>query len=448
MEFKTKFIIVFFILNLVISSFYLDSWQNGNTVSRALPIITYFESGTFSFDKYHEETCDKSNINGHYYTDKAPLPTYVVLPFFGILVKTGIITPDANGSLLGPQIFLLGGFLTGSLPFAIIVLMAFLAIRNKELSFSPIFLSMLPFYGSFIFVYAGTYFPHIFSGFLLLCSFLCLKKSKYLIAGLLAGLSFLCEYNLAMIFMIWGILIIFKTKRANPFLQFSLGVLPSLLFWLFYNYYFTGSPFETMYSYHNFDSMHRNFGFYLPTLTSLWGLSFSWYRGLFFYSPFILLVIFTAIKFISRNGNRIITFNYLVIPVIIYYLFISSYLGWWGGWAYGPRFFTGISILLTFSGIILLSNTKFSKIAFWIIIVFGIASTFITKATLCYSIPSDVANPIFDIILPHFLNGEFNPNNLLTLIFGIKPIYAFLFFIFFFTGSLALLNFWYSRNSK
>ncbi len=87
MRHKNTFLLVFFMLNLLIGSFYLDIWKNANTTSRALPIITYFEDGTFRFDKYHELTCDKSFINGHYYTDKAPLPTYVVLPFFGALVK-------------------------------------------------------------------------------------------------------------------------------------------------------------------------------------------------------------------------------------------------------------------------------------------------------------------------------------------------------------------------
>jgi len=72
---------------------------------------------------------------------------------------------------------------------------------------------MLPFYASFIFIYAGTYFSHLLSGILLLTSYLYLKKDKFLIAGALAGLSFLCEYNLAIIFMVWGIQIIFLSKR-------------------------------------------------------------------------------------------------------------------------------------------------------------------------------------------------------------------------------------------
>ena len=452
MRLKNTFLLVFFILNLTLSSFYLDTWKNANTTSRALPIITFFENGTFRFDKYHELTCDKSLIDGHYYTDKAPLPTYVVLPFFGFLMQTGIISPDENGSLFGDHIYLLGGFLTASLPFAIILLLAFIVIRNSKTSVSQVFLSMLPFYASFIFVFAGTYFPHILSGFLLLISYIYLKKDKYIISGIFAGLSFLCEYNLAVIFMLWAILLIIRKKSIIPSVFYSVGILPSLIFILFYNYYFTGSPFEMLYMYHNFGQLHSNYGFSLPGFTSVWGLSFSRYKGLFFYSPFILLFMIMAIKPALRKGIRYLLTNYLIIPLIVYYFFIASYFGWWGGWTYGPRLLLAVAVLLTYEGIIYLSDKKFPKYLFWILIGFGTICTFMAKATLSYSIPTDVANPIPDLIFPKFINGEFNSNNILTLLFDIKPVYSFIIFVIMFAGSLIFLNVWhkniYSRISR
>lgn len=448
MRHKNKFLFVFFMLNLVISSFYLDNWRNGNTTSRALPIISYFEDGTFRFDKYHELTCDKSIINGHYYTDKAPLPTYVVLPFFGFLVHTGIISPDDNGSLLGDHIYLLGGFLTASLPFTLILLIVFLAIKKipeASGSVSPVFLSVLPFYASFIFVFAGTYFSHILSGFLLLASYIYLKKDKYLVAGIFAGLSFLSEYNLAVIFLMWGIQLIIRKKSIIPSVYYSIGVLPSLIFILSYNYYFTGSPFEMLYMYHNFDQLHSNYGFSLPGFSSVWGLSFSWYKGLFFYSPFILFFVIIAFKPAFMKGSRYLLSNYLILPSVVYFFFIASYFGWWGGWTYGPRLLSALAILLTYEGIIYLSDKKFSRLLFWIMIGFGLICTLMAKPTLSYSIPTDVANPMIDLIIPGFVKGEFYAGNVLTLLFGTKPVYSFIIFIFLFAGSLIMLNLWHKR---
>src|SRR4051812_46554408 len=101
-----KFFLLFLALNLIISIFYIDVWSNANTTSRVLPVISYFESGSFQIDKYQELTCDKSIIDNHYYCDKAPLPTFIVLPFFGLLKMVGLIQSN-NGSLYGTHVYAL-----------------------------------------------------------------------------------------------------------------------------------------------------------------------------------------------------------------------------------------------------------------------------------------------------------------------------------------------------
>ncbi|MEZ5196197.1 MAG: hypothetical protein R2764_07310 [Bacteroidales bacterium] len=257
------FIAIFFSINLILSCFYLDVWKNANTTSRALPIISFYEEGTFRIDKYHDLTCDKSHINGHYYTDKAPLPTFFVLPFFGVLVKMGLISPDAQGSLFGDHIYILGGVLAGSLPFVLVILITFLKIECSKPGISPVILAMLPFYASFLYVFTGSYFAHLFSGLLLFISYLFLKKDKFLLAGMFAGMSFISEYNLAIIFVVWGFLILYRKRSLKPFALFGLGTLPSLVFILIYNFHFTGSPFEMLYKYHTFNQHDTNYGFLL-----------------------------------------------------------------------------------------------------------------------------------------------------------------------------------------
>ncbi|MCD4789912.1 MAG: hypothetical protein K8R37_07930 [Bacteroidales bacterium] len=443
-----KFFIAFFILNLLLSSFYIDIWINANTTSRALPIITYFESGTFQFDKYQELTCDKALIKNHYYTDKAPLPTYYVLPFFGILKYIGIITPDEKGSLFGKHIYALGGILAGSLPFTLILLIVFNKIKKNTPTISPVFLTLFPFYASFIFVFSGTYFAHLLSGILLLGSYIYLKKDKYLISGFFAGLSFLCEYNLAVIFFLWAIQLIIRTKNLKPSVYYGLGVLPSLIFILYYNYIFTGSPFEMLYRYHAFDQLHSNYGFSFPDFNSVWGLSFSWYKGIFLYSPFLLLFLVKAFKPMINKGFNLIITNYLIVPSIVYFLFVASYFGWWGGWTYGPRLLLALTILLTYEGIIYLSRQKFSKYIFWGLMAFGITCTFLAKATVAYSVPTNVVNTMLDLIIPEFIHGNFNPNNILSILFNVKPVYSFFIWIAMFAGSAIFLNCWYKKYFK
>jgi hypothetical protein len=437
-----KFYIVFFIVNLFLSYFYVDIWTtNSNTASRALPIISFFENGTLQIDKYQEPINDKAHINGHYYTDKAPLPTFIVLPFFGLLKAVGLVK-EVDGSLFGTEVFMLGSFITGSLPFVLFMLLAFFAIAKKEPSVSQVFLVMMPFYGSFIFVFAGTYFAHIMSAFLLLVAYLFLKDKKYILAGLFSGLAFLSEYTIALVFPIWALQVWIREKSFYKGFLFGLGTMPSIIFILIYNYIFTGSPFEMLYKYHTFQDLHTNYGFNLPSLESIWGLTFSDYKGLFFYTPFLFL----AFAGISKKYNfKAFAGHYLFYVSIVYFLVVAAYFGWWGGWTYGPRLLFPVAVLLVYEGIVKISDYKFSAAFFWVLTIFGLAGAFLAKITVVYSIPTDSLHPFQQTIFPAIKAGSFNPNNLATIIFGINPALAAIIWIVGLAAGIFLLNSLYQR---
>jgi hypothetical protein len=434
------FAILFFCVNLFLSSYYIDTWQNGNTTSRALPVVTWNEQGTFMIDKYHEKTGDKAFVNGHYYSEKPPLPILVTIPFFKLLVDVNLITPDANGSLYGKHVYLLGGFLTGSLPFALIVTLAFVAIHRLNSGVSPVVLSMLPFYASYLFVFSGTFFAHVFSGFILLGAFIFLKRGKYFFAGLFAGLAFLSEFNLAVIIFAWGIAILFKTKNLKDAMAYAVGVLPSIAFILVYNNVFTGSPFDFLYKYCEFEAQTHNYGFSFPSIRSVWGLSFSWYRGMFFYVPFLIVFLF-SIPGILKSKQLPESFKtYLLLPGLVYFAFISSFFAWWGGWSFGPRLLIALAILLIYESLQFLDFHKIPKVLFWIVVLFGAIVSFMAKATIVYSAPSEIKNPFFKLVLPDFIEGKLHSNNLFNLLFGGSPMTAFVLFIVLFASSVFLLT--------
>ncbi len=436
-----RFIFCFFALNLLLSFYYVDIWNNSNTTSRALPVVTFFENGTLQIDKYHKLTLDKAHIDGHYYTDKAPLPTLLIIPFFGALKFLGIIM-EIDGSLYSQWVYILGSLICGSIPFVFYILLSFLKIRKQAPGLSPVLLSMLPFYASFVFVFSGTYFAHVLSGFLLLVAYIFIKDKKYFLSGLLCGLAFLSEYTIVLIFPIWALQILIKEKSFKRVCFYSLGILPSVVFILLYNYHYTGSPFEMLYKYHTFQDLHTNYGFSFPTFKSLWGLTFSNYKGLFFYTPFLLLFLFYLIK--AFNLKKFLN-HYLTYVSIIYFLFIASYFGWWGGWTYGPRLLFPIAVLLLYEGIIWLSKRKFSKSAFWALTIFGLAGAFMAKITVVYSIPTESLHPFIRTIFPQIEKLQLNPNNLMTMIFGINPIISAVIWALIFTGILIFLTKWFNR---
>jgi hypothetical protein len=442
------FLTCFFLFVLFLSSFYLDVWRNANTTSRALPIVTWYESGTFQIDKYHELTVDKAFVNGHYYTDKAPLPTYLVLPFFGLLKATGIVQPDGSGDLFGDPVYMLGGFLTASLPFALFLLYLLKKVQEYKPEGSAILLVSLPFFGSFIYVFTGTYFAHLLSAALLLWGMIYLEKNKIFLGGFLSGLAFLSEYNLGLIVLIWGMLLLLRDRSVRKFLLFSVGVAPSLLFQLAYNAYFSTSPFTFLYKYHNFSELDTHYGFVIPDWEPLWGLTFSPYRGIFFFVPILLIGFLILYQKLKKQGWKGMLSGYVSLPFLTYFVFIASYFAWWGGWTYGPRLLLAITFIWAYKVVLWVVKQKKYTILLGILSVFGLFLILPAKGTIAYSAPTGVWNPFLDLVVKNLLNGEFNPNNLMTFLFDVAPKTAFFVFLCFFTTGFLVFSLWNKRFSQ
>ena len=91
---RRVFWLAFILINVVLAGYFLDSIPSPNPTSRVLPVIALFEDGTYAIDRYQDTTMDKSFVGGHYYSDKAPLSTWLVLPVYGLLKLT--VTPEIN----------------------------------------------------------------------------------------------------------------------------------------------------------------------------------------------------------------------------------------------------------------------------------------------------------------------------------------------------------------
>ena len=161
------FLGVFLVVNLFLSSYFIDAWLTPNAASRAIPVLTLYEDKSLIIDKYQNFTGDKAFINNHYYTDKAPLSTYLVYPFYA-LYKSFSSTPDSvdhinkypiyiweavgmkdGRAFLFPKVnvpLVLGSFLSGSVPFALFVGIIFFFIWKQPSEISPVLLVMLASY--------------------------------------------------------------------------------------------------------------------------------------------------------------------------------------------------------------------------------------------------------------------------------------------------------------
>lgn len=475
---RRLFIAVFFVINLLLSTYFIDLWNTPNPVSRALPVLAFSQDRTLQIDRYAGQVEDKSRVGDHFYSDKAPLPTLVVIPFYEALKEAGLDKIGEKASQRFPiyiwrthgvadgrelsfdevvPVLWLGGFLCGSVPFAMIVLLSFLNIRDRRPPLSPVVMVMTAFYGSLLFVFSGTYFNHLFAGLLLLLSYIFLKGRKFALSGLFAGLSFLSEYTVGLVFPLWAVLILVNEKRISKSLLFALGTLPSLVLIGVYNHVITGSPFVMLNAFHYAygRELSHNYGFRSPSLNSLWGLSFSGSMGLFVFAPVLVLAAYYLLRLCMKKGYiRTLPSNYLAIFGVVFFFVIASFFTWWGGWSYGPRYLIVLAVLLIYEATELISRFPFRKVAYLALTAFGVAAAWVAKSTLVYMVPdrflhsARYSNTFLDILLPEFLSGRFNPDNLLSLLFGVPPSAGVTLWPVLFVASMVFLKYWHAESAK
>jgi hypothetical protein len=435
----------FLAVNILLSTYFLDSVPSPNPTSRILPVLTIYEEGTYAIDKYEKSTMDKSFVNGHYYSDKAPLSTWIVLPFYGLLRALHLTGTNTFQWL---PVALLGDVLCGSLPFVVLLWLVFTKAFRQAPSLNPVLPCMLPLYGSFVFAYSGVFMSHVLAGVLLCGSYILLRQRRQpAVCGLLLGLAVLAEFPTALAVPIWAVTI--ARAQRKDLLWFVLGGLPCALALLFYNHAITGSATSMPYAYiadSAFAGMRTAYGIRLPQLEAVWGLLFSTYRGMFFYAPGLIVI---AIAGVAGRRSKLLRED-LLSPLGLlaagYLLLISSYFVWWGGWSYGPRHLIPLAILLFYEGIPLAARRPGLRGWLYALSACGIGMVWVSKATALYLMPEQFSNPVFDLALPSFARGQLRHDALPTHLFQLDPIAAAWLWLGLFAVSAAGLHVSYART--
>jgi hypothetical protein len=148
-------------------------------------------------------------------------------------------------------------------------------------------------------------------------------------AGMFLALAFVSRPTTLVIAAVFALYVLIEYRSA--FIRFALWGVPPVLLFLLYNYAVNGSPFVFGYQ----EGVASQFG--LPQWEAIQGLLFSTGRGLFVYSPFLLLApIGLALGWKSPRRNLYIA---LTIAGVAYTLIMAAW-GSMGGWAYGSRMLT------------------------------------------------------------------------------------------------------------
>jgi len=426
--------LLFFLIVLFLSSWHLFGGGNDNVTSRAAMVASIVQHGTLNIDAYAENAGDKAFINGHYYSEKAPLPALIVVPFWWVVHLFSQPLPDGT---LDPALIRLGGFLIGSVPFALIATLIWMRLcaGNGRAHIPPAWAAALPVFGSFLFIQSGAFFGHLIGAMFLLLAYRAWDRDNMLVCGSFAGAAVLCEFTVALFPVYWALLLLFR-RNYRALGMLALGALPACLLLGAYNMAISGSPLTIGYSHQvGYDFMHEAAGFGLPDLEHLWHITFSDYRGLFFYAP-VLVAAFLAL-FTQRDRPRW-WLDPVLVPSALSILAISGFGGWWGGWSYGPRYLTAVAVLLFYRCLPAFVAWHWSRWAFGPVALFGLLCAFAAKDTVGFSLPTEFIHPLTQVILPAI--GGSSSDTQWPILLGVPAQWCSVLFLLLFTAGMFALR--------
>jgi len=184
---------------------------------------------------------------------------------------------------------------------------------------------------------------HGLSQFLLVSGLACLvnvsdRPRRVGLSGLFFSFAVITRgMNIPIAFLMFIYIVFRYPKKIAVFL---LWCLPAAIFYLSFNLYYLGSPFNSIVAY--------ALGYFqlagIPGSFS--GLLFSPARGLLFFSPFFLLAGLGAVMGWRKTTPGWLLYRFLAIAAGGYIIFLSAWHMWWGGYCYGYRMLVDITPIL------------------------------------------------------------------------------------------------------
>ncbi|HIA00589.1 MAG TPA: hypothetical protein EYN66_01530 [Myxococcales bacterium] len=220
----------------------------------------------------------------------------------------------------------------------------------------------------------------------------------------------------ALLALILGIYAGLRQKKLKDLIVFGLGGMPFIGVQFVYNSLLFGSPFTFAYAMKSSPELAAiidkgMYGFSLPSMESLWGLSFGAMRGLFFHAP-ILLLSGWGLKLMFQTPGRRVQAWLLTVLLVTYYLWIAAFVDWPAGASYAPRHLTPlIPFMAVLVGVAFAndSETPWFAWSFAALITASFVLAWAPIATFPYA-PGSFTEPFSELALPLLESLRLAPN--------------------------------------
>ena len=362
---------VLFVILLGVYAYTPPRWQDWNQNSRFNLTRAIVEQQTLRIDDYADNTGDYAEYEGHLYTDKAPGLSLLAVPFYGLVelleplgigsIANRVAQSGSLESTLNPEgeglsesrvdsalALYVVTFFTVSIPGALmIVVLAYLVQRLTGCQTAGILSGLAVGLATPVFTYSQAFYGHVPAAACVVGGLALVatddenqaSNRRIFAIGVLLSTAVLLEY-LAVVLCVPIALFALYKYRGQAITFGLLGGIPALLILVAYDLLAFGTPLPIGYQHSALWQEQHSTGFMSlthPTWESIWGLTFSPFRGLFFFSPILLLALPGAWLLLRRPTMRM-TGLLTLSGYLLFFVIISSSIMWWGGFSVGPRY--------------------------------------------------------------------------------------------------------------
>jgi hypothetical protein len=390
-----------------------------------LDLLHALASGRVNIDAYHTNTLDKAERHAHFYSDKAPGTAVLALPAFAAgalaLRASGVGLDSDSGWLLSSWIACVGsvGIVT-----ALGAGLLFAWLSRQVTPKSALATTVTIFLGAAPLPYATMMFSHALVVGLVAVALWAMAMQEEcgvrnaecgvkqwatanrwdMLSGFACGWALASEYTAGIV--IAGLFLWLASQGRRRAIPFCLAAVPPLLLIPLYSWACFGKPFILPYSLNAcFPGMKQGiYAIKWPDPQTAYNLLFSPTRGLFFWTPFLLMAGPGYWK-LARTNRRLFWLTYAV-PLLQIILISGRTWDWQAGPTLGPRFLAPMLPLLALP--CALGVRRFPRIGM-ALAAYSILIT--TLATLTdASPPASYYNPLTELHIPLLLRGELAPN--------------------------------------
>jgi hypothetical protein len=203
-----------------------------------------------------------------------------------------------------------------------------------------------------------------------------------------------------------------------------LGLIPAL----WYHQVAFGAPWITGYAFKAtpefqaiIDSGFHGVGW--PTFEALWGVLGSFRRGLFNFSPLLLIACVGAWTITRRDGGR--TVRPVLAALATYVLFAAGFVDWTAGWCAAARHLTpivGLLVVLALPAVNVLADHRLGIVVVTVLAVSSTLNTVLTVALTPF-FPPEFDRPLTQLVVPSLADGFAAPN-IVSAVFGVPAVWV------------------------